>query len=299
MVVLQGENELVSVVIPAYNAGATIAETLASALGQTYRDLEIIAVDDGSTDDTAAVVAGAAANDPRIRLLRQANSGVAAARNYGIAEARANLIAILDADDLWHPTKVAKQVAAIRQGGAAVELEAGPWSQWLHAGLVGAGLPAISSETRHVKAGAQGDDGEDRPQRCARHGAAKARAALPCAGRSRQASPSRGAPAARQPGRAETTRRRAEVSALGISRPDGRRGPPARSPPATPARSRSVARSKRSPWPARESDGQASAGATGPSRACSSHGPFVPLAARRRPRRAVDPGRLPLPCSRL
>lgn len=114
--------ELVSVVIPAYNAELTVGETLASARAQTHRHLDIIVVDDGSSDETAAVVEAVATEDARVRLLRQTNRGVAAARNRGILEARGNLIAILDADDLWHPTKIAKQVTALRQRGAEVGL---------------------------------------------------------------------------------------------------------------------------------------------------------------------------------
>ena len=119
---IQPDSELVSVVIPAYNAEATIRETLASALAQTFFNLEVILVDDGSTDATAAIAEGVAAEDPRVRLLRQSNRGVAAARNHGVREARGGLIAFLDADDLWHPTKIAKQVEAVRRSATDVGL---------------------------------------------------------------------------------------------------------------------------------------------------------------------------------
>jgi len=109
--------ELVSVVIPAYNAAATIDETLVSVRAQTHTNLEIIVVDDGSTDGTAAIVERHAADDRRITLLRKANAGVAAARNHGWARAAADLIAFLDADDLFAPTKIEKQVAALAAGG--------------------------------------------------------------------------------------------------------------------------------------------------------------------------------------
>lgn len=112
--------ELVSVIVPAYNAAAFIAETLASALAQTYRPLEIVVVDDGSTDATADIVEAVAARDSRVRLLRQKNSGVAAARNLALEHSQGELIAPLDADDLWHPDKIARQVAAMRAGGPAV-----------------------------------------------------------------------------------------------------------------------------------------------------------------------------------
>lgn len=90
-----------SVVVPAYNAARTIAATVASALAQTVSDIEVIVVDDGSRDETAAIVARLADRDPRLRLIQQTNAGVSAARNAGIAAARADVIAFLDADDLW------------------------------------------------------------------------------------------------------------------------------------------------------------------------------------------------------
>lgn len=112
----------VSVIIPAYNGAATIDETLDSVRAQTLREIEIIVIDDGSTDDTASRVERHMLEDPRIRLLRNANGGVARARNAGIAEARAGLIAPLDADDLWHPEKLALQLRALERGGKKVGL---------------------------------------------------------------------------------------------------------------------------------------------------------------------------------
>lgn len=105
------QGALVSVVIPAHNAAGTLPDTLASARAQSYSPLEILVVDDGSTDGTAALVEAAASQDSRIRLIRQPNSGVAAARNAGIAAARGAFVAPLDADDLWHPEKIALQMA--------------------------------------------------------------------------------------------------------------------------------------------------------------------------------------------
>lgn len=111
---MQLDDELVSVVIPAYNAEAFIGRTLASALAQTHRKIEVIVVDDGSTDRTSEIVEAAAVNDERIRLFRRANYGVAEARNFGVSQARGSLIAPLDADDLWHPQKISRQVAVIQ-----------------------------------------------------------------------------------------------------------------------------------------------------------------------------------------
>jgi glycosyltransferase involved in cell wall biosynthesis len=104
---------LVSVVVPAYNAATTILETLRSVLAQTYRAIEVIVVDDGSTDETAALVAAVAAADTRVVLLTQSNSGPAAARNRAIAEARGAFLAPIDADDLWHPEFLARLIAAM------------------------------------------------------------------------------------------------------------------------------------------------------------------------------------------
>lgn len=104
----------VSVVIPVYQAALTLGRTLASVQQQTHRDLEIIIVDDGSADESAAVARAAASRDARVRVLSQANSGVAAARNLGIAAARGAWVAPIDADDLWHPRKIELQLGAAR-----------------------------------------------------------------------------------------------------------------------------------------------------------------------------------------
>lgn len=114
--------DAVTAIIPAHNAEATLDETLRSVRAQTHRALEILVVDDGSRDGTPAIALAHAAADPRVRLIRQDNAGVAAARNRGIEEARATLIAPVDADDLWAPTKIERQVAALRRGGSRVAL---------------------------------------------------------------------------------------------------------------------------------------------------------------------------------
>lgn len=112
----------VSVIIPAYNAAATVERTISSVLNQTYADLEVLVVDDGSTDETAALVQRMADVDRRIRLLQKPNGGLVSARNHGIAHASGEFIAPLDADDLWHPEKIGKQVALIRERGDQVGL---------------------------------------------------------------------------------------------------------------------------------------------------------------------------------
>ncbi len=101
----------VSVVIPAYNAADSIGGALASVFAQTFKEVEVIVVDDGSTDGTAAVVE---AMGGRVTLIRQVNGGPGAARNTGIRASRGPLIAFLDADDCWLPHKIEAQVAYFR-----------------------------------------------------------------------------------------------------------------------------------------------------------------------------------------
>jgi glycosyltransferase involved in cell wall biosynthesis len=127
---------LVSVVIPAYNAARTLLETLRSASAQTYSNLEIIVVDDGSTDETCQIVRDFARHDSRVQLISQANGGVARARNTGIAAAAGELIAPLDADDLWHPTKIEKQVATLLAAGPQAALCYSPYRRIDEAGDV-------------------------------------------------------------------------------------------------------------------------------------------------------------------
>jgi glycosyltransferase involved in cell wall biosynthesis len=113
------EEPLVSVILPIYNGERFIEATLTSALAQAYRRLEIIVVDDGSRDRSREIVEAFAARDPRVRLIVQANRGVAAARNRGIAEARGEFVAPLDADDVWDPSKIERQVRRMRECGEA------------------------------------------------------------------------------------------------------------------------------------------------------------------------------------
>src|SRR2546427_8430018 len=106
----------VSVVVTTYNHRAYVGAAIASALAQTFADREVVVVDDGSTDGTAAIVASFG---DRIRSIRQENQGVAAARNTGVLNARGELVAFLDGDDLWEPDKLAMQVAAAERSPQA------------------------------------------------------------------------------------------------------------------------------------------------------------------------------------
>jgi glycosyltransferase involved in cell wall biosynthesis len=117
---MSGRRPRASVIVPAYNAAASIAMTLASVISQSYRDIEIIVVDDGSTDATTSIVETIAKRDQRIRLVRQDNAGVAAARNRGIAEALGEFVAPVDADDIWLPENLARQIAALEAAGPHV-----------------------------------------------------------------------------------------------------------------------------------------------------------------------------------
>jgi glycosyltransferase involved in cell wall biosynthesis len=115
----------VSVVVPTRDRSRLLALTLRSVLWQRDVDLEVVVVDDGSTDDTAEVVAGI--GDPRVRLVRHPSpQGVSAARNRGIAAASGAWVAFCDDDDLWAPDKLARQLQATRRSGRA----------WVYAGEV-------------------------------------------------------------------------------------------------------------------------------------------------------------------
>ncbi len=104
---------LVSVVIPAYNSGRYLDEAVRSVIAQTFTDWECIVVDDGSTEDLSRI----GKMDPRVRLIRQPNSGVAAARNIGVAHSTGEFVAFLDHDDIWLPEKLEAQVTAMKSDG--------------------------------------------------------------------------------------------------------------------------------------------------------------------------------------
>ena len=114
--------ELVSIIMPAYNSAATISESVASALSQSHRNIELVIVDDGSRDDTADICRRHAAQDNRIRLISQSNRGVSAARNTGIKAARGEYVAFLDADDLWETDKIEQQMNSVRMHPGSIVL---------------------------------------------------------------------------------------------------------------------------------------------------------------------------------
>ena len=113
---------LVSVVVPAYNAENYLAYTVESVIAQTLDSWQCLIVDDGSTDDTAAIARELCARDSRIQLVQQSNAGVSAARNLGLehSDARAEWVAFLDADDLWEPQALELLVEALRAAPNAV-----------------------------------------------------------------------------------------------------------------------------------------------------------------------------------
>ncbi|MFW6016698.1 MAG: glycosyltransferase family 2 protein [bacterium] len=104
-------NDLVSIITPLYNSKEFIEETIQSVLNQSYREWEMIIVDDCSTDDSVQIVQEFIKKDDRIKLIQlNENSGTAIARNKGIKNAKGRYIAFLDSDDLWHPEKIKKQI---------------------------------------------------------------------------------------------------------------------------------------------------------------------------------------------
>jgi|GEM_PF-1101078 glycosyltransferase involved in cell wall biosynthesis len=114
---MMADRPLVSIVIPAYNRAATIARALVSAAAQTHRPLEIIVVDDGSTDDTLSAIDTEACPVALTVIALGQNQGVAAARNCGITAARGDFVAFLDSDDEWRADKIERQLAALDSAG--------------------------------------------------------------------------------------------------------------------------------------------------------------------------------------
>jgi glycosyltransferase involved in cell wall biosynthesis len=111
---------LVSVVMSVYNGGEYLPAAVESVLGQTYRALELVAIDDGSTDGSGPVLDGYASRDARVRVVHQENRGLIASLNRGVGEARGALVARMDADDVSLPDRIEKQVAAFSADSALV-----------------------------------------------------------------------------------------------------------------------------------------------------------------------------------
>jgi glycosyltransferase involved in cell wall biosynthesis len=101
-------SKLISCIIPVFNGARYLREAIESIFNQTYRPLEVIVVDDGSTDDPLSVVTS---YGEQVKYLRQAHAGPGAARNLGLTEAHGEFVAFLDADDVWHPEKLERQMA--------------------------------------------------------------------------------------------------------------------------------------------------------------------------------------------
>lgn len=133
------KSALISCIVPVFNGERYLRESLESILAQTYRLLEVIVIDDGSTDGTAAV---AAQYGERIRYGFQQNTGPAAARNLGLTVARGDFIAFLDADDLWHPEKLARQMA---------RFQARPDLDLCVTHLQNVWIPELSEEAEHLR----------------------------------------------------------------------------------------------------------------------------------------------------
>jgi glycosyltransferase involved in cell wall biosynthesis len=112
-------NGLVTVLIPTYNRAYCLGRAIDSALAQTYPHVEVVVVDDGSTDSTPDLVRTAYGSDPRVRYLPKKNGGVSSARNHGLRAARGDYVAFLDSDDVWKPWKLQAQVASLERLPAA------------------------------------------------------------------------------------------------------------------------------------------------------------------------------------
>ena len=123
------DGPLISVIIPAYNAERFVEEAIVSAQRQTYSNIEIIVADDGSADRTLPIVRRIAAEDSRVRLLSQANQGVASARNRAILSSEGEFVAPLDADDVWFPEKLERQLRRLQEAGPSAGLV---YSWWMY-----------------------------------------------------------------------------------------------------------------------------------------------------------------------
>lgn len=135
------QRELISVIMPAYNAKKTLPMAVRSVLAQSWKNLELIIIDDCSTDETASLAQSFSQADPRVRVLRnETNSGASITRHNGVAAARGQWLAFLDSDDAWAETKLEKQMAVQKQrdadlvftGSAFMDSESNAKSWTLH-----------------------------------------------------------------------------------------------------------------------------------------------------------------------
>jgi glycosyltransferase involved in cell wall biosynthesis len=134
----RGGLPLVSVVLPCYQAEGSLAAALDSLLGQTYGEIEVLAIDDGSADSTARILAGYAVRDPRVRALRNGeNLGVIRTLNRGVAEARGEIVARMDADDVAMPERIERQVELLARRPEV--------------GVVGTGVEPVDREGRRLR----------------------------------------------------------------------------------------------------------------------------------------------------
>lgn len=122
--------KLVSILIPTHNSGEWVAETLFSALSQSYSQIEVVVVDDGSTDDTVGVIRNV--RDSRIKLIEQAANGAAGARNKALSHAQGEYIQWLDSDDLLSTQKIERQVQAIEESGSPLTLASAPFRHFYY-----------------------------------------------------------------------------------------------------------------------------------------------------------------------
>lgn len=136
-VAMHSESPLVSIIIPVFNAEAYLPATLQSCLDQSYPNIEVLVINDGSTDGSSAILCGF--DDPRIRVIETRNLGGCAARNTGITQARGDLFQFLDHDDVLAPDKLEHQVAQIQIHGP----------DWLYSGDMG----SVSGEQREIDEG--------------------------------------------------------------------------------------------------------------------------------------------------
>src|SRR5208282_403475 len=129
---------IASIIMPCFNCAEHVGRSLASVLGQSYEDFELLFIDDGSMDESAGVAA--AFVDSRMSVIRQPNAGVSAARNRGLAVARGMYIAFLDADDTWEPLFLRKMISALEARPEAALAYCG----WQNVGLSGGrGAPFV------------------------------------------------------------------------------------------------------------------------------------------------------------